>query len=178
MVWRVLLAVGFLTFLLVPAGSAFAQEEGVTIDPDSPPGKEYALPLDSARGQAAPSSDPPSVEATGEPAEADAAALAPAPAPAFGVGVEAPAERSTGQRERGEPQRDRGEPRRDERSGGRAPTDGTHLEIARVPAAERSASVSNGAVGPLLWSGVSAAALVAVGLGIGAIRRRTDRQTR
>ena len=34
------------------AGMAIAQEDGVFVDPDSPAGKEYALPLDSARRDA------------------------------------------------------------------------------------------------------------------------------
>jgi hypothetical protein len=36
--------------LLWGAGLAFAQRDGVYVDPDSPAGKEYALPLDAARG--------------------------------------------------------------------------------------------------------------------------------
>jgi hypothetical protein len=39
--------------LLVPgAGAASAQDSGVHVDPESPAGKEYALPLDSARRDA------------------------------------------------------------------------------------------------------------------------------
>ena len=37
--------------LIVPA--AAAQEDGVTVDPGSPSGKEYALPIDRAREEAA-----------------------------------------------------------------------------------------------------------------------------
>ena len=47
-------------------GIAFAQRDGVYVDPDSPAGKEYALPLDAARrnvtgggGSAAPGGDAP-----------------------------------------------------------------------------------------------------------------------
>lgn len=35
------------------APAAVAQEDGVTVDPGSPSGKEYALPIDRARAQAA-----------------------------------------------------------------------------------------------------------------------------
>lgn len=38
--------------VLVGASPAAAQEDGVTYDPDSPAGKEYALPLDRARDEA------------------------------------------------------------------------------------------------------------------------------
>ena len=147
----------------------------MTIDPDSPPGKEYALPLDSARGQAAPSSDPPwskqleyrrKLRRPGR-RRRPRSGLASRPPPSAlqgsgngvnrsGIGVNRAATNAPGD----------ARPRT------------ARIGVARVPAAERSASVSNGAIGPLLWSGLSAAALVAIGLGIGVIRRRTDRQTR
>ena len=40
--------------LLASAGGASAQEDGVTIDPDAPSSKEYAIPLENARRQADP----------------------------------------------------------------------------------------------------------------------------
>jgi hypothetical protein len=39
--------------LLVPVAPAAAQESGVHVDPDSPAGKEYAIPIEQARRQAA-----------------------------------------------------------------------------------------------------------------------------
>jgi hypothetical protein len=42
--------------LLMTAGDAMAQSDGVFVDPDTPAGKEYALPLDKARQDAAPNS--------------------------------------------------------------------------------------------------------------------------
>jgi hypothetical protein len=39
--------------LAMAAPPAFAQQDGVFVDPDSPSGKEYAVPLDQARGEAA-----------------------------------------------------------------------------------------------------------------------------
>jgi hypothetical protein len=42
--------------LLMTAGDAMAQSDGVFVDPDTPAGKEYALPLDKARQDVAPSS--------------------------------------------------------------------------------------------------------------------------
>jgi hypothetical protein len=38
---------------LVAAPPAAAQEDGVFVDPESPAGKEYAVPIDQARGEAA-----------------------------------------------------------------------------------------------------------------------------
>ncbi len=42
----------------IGAADAVAQEPGVIVDPDSPSGKEYAIPLESARRQADPSDVP------------------------------------------------------------------------------------------------------------------------
>jgi hypothetical protein len=44
--------------LLTGAGEAAAQSDGVFVDPDTPAGKEYALPLDKARQDVAPNSAP------------------------------------------------------------------------------------------------------------------------
>lgn len=69
--------------LLALPGAAFAQEPGVNVDPDSPSGKEYAIPLDRARGQAAPSasapqrSSGPSAPAASAPATSTPATSAP-----------------------------------------------------------------------------------------------------
>jgi hypothetical protein len=45
--------IGASVALLWGAGVTFAQSKGVHVDPDSPAGKEYALPLDAARGNVA-----------------------------------------------------------------------------------------------------------------------------
>lgn len=43
-----------LPVLLAVPPASFGQESGVTIDPDSPSGKEYSLPLESAKDRASP----------------------------------------------------------------------------------------------------------------------------
>jgi hypothetical protein len=45
-------AIFLLGLLAVGGGIASAQDKGVHVDPNSPAGKEYALPLDSARREA------------------------------------------------------------------------------------------------------------------------------
>jgi hypothetical protein len=61
---------------LLLAAPAFAQEEGVSIDPDSPSAKEYTIPLESERRQADPGQ------------EASAAIVQGArTAPLFGAGI-------------------------------------------------------------------------------------------
>src|SRR4051794_5178988 len=49
---RAIVALIALAWALAAAGTVGAQEPGVTIDPDSPAGKEYALPLDAHRAAA------------------------------------------------------------------------------------------------------------------------------
>jgi hypothetical protein len=68
---RVLIAA--LATLLCTAPATIAQEEGVFVDPGSPTGKEYALPLDSARREADPSGG--------------GTSAAPGTAPLFGAGI-------------------------------------------------------------------------------------------
>ena len=79
--------------LLAPSAAA---DPGVNVDPDTPAGKEYALPLDEARK-----------EATGE-SGGDVAppGQQPPPAPLFGAGVE----RAKADRAKAEPGDSRGTP--------------------------------------------------------------------
>jgi hypothetical protein len=46
---RAIVALTALAWTLAPTGTVAAQEPGVTADPDSPAGKEYAIPLDFHR---------------------------------------------------------------------------------------------------------------------------------
>ncbi len=73
-----LLCLLVLAGLLALPAAAMAAEEGVIVDPDSPAGKEYALPLESARREAA--ADP-SVQGRKISPTAQTA-------PPFGVGIE------------------------------------------------------------------------------------------
>lgn len=68
-VWPVVVA----GLVLVAPGDVIAQADGVYVDPDSPAGKEYALPLDAARR-----------EASGGGGGGDGGASAP---PLFGAGI-------------------------------------------------------------------------------------------
>jgi hypothetical protein len=65
---------------LLVAGPAAAQNGGVYVDPDSPTGKQYQLPLESARRQADPSSDGRLAPPGARPSGTGAAAL-------FGEGI-------------------------------------------------------------------------------------------
>src|SRR4051812_19082119 len=69
-----LICIGLVTWLGFAASSAAAQTPGLHVDPDSPGGKEYAIPLDQARGQGA----------TGTPQDSTGST----PAKLFGEGIE------------------------------------------------------------------------------------------
>ena len=66
--------VAFLIAALALPAAAQAQGRGVFVDPESPAGKEYAIPLEEARRQAAP-------DAESRPGGGDAAS------PLFGAGI-------------------------------------------------------------------------------------------
>src|SRR3954453_14526123 len=50
---RAIVALVAFAWTFAAAGAVAAQEPGVTLDPDSPAGKEYAIPLDFHRAAAA-----------------------------------------------------------------------------------------------------------------------------
>jgi hypothetical protein len=68
---------------LTTAGPARASSSGLHIDPNSPPGKEYAIPIQAARGQgdgAAPAAAQPAAQpAAPSPAAAPSRAVQPSP---------------------------------------------------------------------------------------------------
>ena len=73
-------AVAVLALLLLPAPAVAQQDDQVFVDPDSPTGKQYAIPLESARRQADPNGDGRLAPPGGRPAGV-------APAPLFGEGI-------------------------------------------------------------------------------------------
>jgi hypothetical protein len=130
--------------LAVAAPPVAAQQDGVFVDPDSPAGKEYAVPIDQARGEAA---------GGGE--------AAPGEEPLFGEGIEPPSGDSanpqnsegTGKRDGGS-REEGGDPRQGD--GSRRSADLGQSSVAIEAAA---ADGSNG----LLSAGI-AATVLAVGL--------------
>ena len=144
------------------AANAAAQGQGVTVDPESPSGKEYAIPLESARRQADPRVPSRAVEST-----ADSATL-------FGEGVLAPGSN-------GEQSRDRsgaGRPAEKGRRGTRD-SDPRTAPPRSVPdvvgiAASRPAAPDGGIGMPILVLGLGLlVVLIGVVTGV-VIRRRAD----
>jgi len=157
-------AVAVLVSLAIAAPS-LAQDEGVTIDPDSPSAKEYAIPLERERRQADPAR------------EADARIeQGSRSSPLFGEGIESKRARSrngrtpsraetapTGSRTQGG-----GEPERRRMS--RQPVTGSSADAVLRAAANPGAP--SGGVDTALVIGTVAALVLAVGGGAGLLLRR------
>jgi hypothetical protein len=153
------------TVLLAATGSARAQ---VTIDPDSPSAKEYAIPLENERRQADPGRAPGAGVTQGERSS-----------PLFGEGIEPP------DRSQGAAERDAGAAERDggaRRSGGGSDTsgrdrEGSAKESSRAPDIVRAATANPGAPDgglgtPAVIGGVALAVLLLGGLAGVLVRRR------
>jgi hypothetical protein len=147
-VWRRVIGLLAGTFasmvVAVPSG---AKEQGIFVEPDSPSGKEYAVPLESARRAADPTGDPSAPVRPGESS-----------APLFGRGITGPREQRA-------------------RSGGRKPPLGDILsrqpaasEALRIATAHPGAP-GGGTNAAVVASGVAALILLAGGL-IGLVLRR------
>jgi len=142
------------------AGAPAAAADGVHTDPSSPTAKEYAIPLDSARKQAAAGSSQ-----TGQGGGA-------ATTPLFGAGVTAPASTA----KTSAPRASHRHPTTAKKKRRPAP----HVQsVKRTPAAPThrtdaaAIETPSGGLGtPLLVAGVAAVVLLAGGLGGLALRRR------
>jgi hypothetical protein len=138
-------------------------EPGVQVDPDSPSGKEYAIPLDDARRRASPSGE---TQTMGAPGGGTAAA------PLFGAGVTARAARSSA----GEDASD-GSDAKDSPTRSRSredPTMSAPPPASVLEAASRPGAPSGGAGTTALLAG-GAAALLVLGAGTGVVLRRRSR---
>jgi hypothetical protein len=138
---------------MLAAPAASAQEGRVFIDPDSPAGTEYAIPLDEARREAAGGS-------------ATTRSAAPHEQPLFGTGIAPRGEgRPAGPEVSGSGSRRDGAKRGDEASSSGART-------SSGSAAAVAASAGDGSSDTLLTLGL-AGAVLAVGLVAGVAFRRT-----
>lgn len=145
-----------LMVLALPGTAAGA--DGIVVDPGSPAGKEYAIPLDSARVQGSP----------------ETVIRSARPAPAFGVGIEASAPQSPAAVD-GSRSGPGASVRRDQpRSRRSTKTSRTRAADARAPAAI-VATPSATAAEPLLWSGLGAVVVLLLGLGAGLAIRKSQR---
>lgn len=157
-------AVSLVGLLLGGSGVAMAQGKGVHVDPDSPAGKEYALPLDSARREAGGGSGAPSAGGGG------------GSAPLFGAGI---SERGDSSVEGGSASGGGGSASGDGQSkrsrgggeddGGAAPRDAGATQRARVVADTRG-GLSAGVLTLLIALGVLAVGGL-IGLSARAFRR-------
>jgi hypothetical protein len=142
----------FITVLLglTLAPFASAQERGVFVDPDSPAGKEYAIPLEQARGEAA-------GDSSGR--EGGGVANGSSAQPLFGVGIERPDGGARGQ-DAGAAETDRSggaNQRREGQDGGSGTSPGKVAPNARSTAAIEAAA--SGGSDALLTAGIAGAVL-------------------
>jgi hypothetical protein len=145
----------------VGAADAAAQGQGVTVDPESPSGKQYAIPLESARRQA----DPQSVRPTG-PSGAGSAAL-------FGEGVVV-AGRIKGQSRDGSGARQPGGKAPRGTASNPSPASPRDVPVVVSIAASRPAAPDGGIGMPVLVLGLGLL-VVLIGAAAGVvIRRRSD----
>jgi hypothetical protein len=144
--------------LAVAAPPAVAQQDGVFVDPDSPAGKEYAVPIDQARGDAAGGGD-----------------AGPGEEPLFGEGIEPPSGDS-GNVQGSEGTQDSGGPGEKEEGSREKGADsrpgegsGSSVDVGQSSAAIEAAAAdgSNG----LLSAGIAAAVLIAGLIGGLGLRR-------
>jgi hypothetical protein len=161
---------GALIRLLGPAGAlvlampvAQAAEPGVFVDPSSPPGKEYAIPLDTARREAAGDAARTAAPADGAPA-----------APLFGVGITVEHRRPVKTTKPGSPGRSARAPAQGTSA---APTAGRRKGIS-VPAPQtsvRRAGTPSGGISTAATVGGLAASVLLLGGVFGSIARRYRR---
>jgi hypothetical protein len=141
-----------------PATPAIAQS-GVTVDPGSPSGKEYAIPLTSARRDAAAGGKTSTTPKSGSKASS----------PLFGEGVGDPAGSSSGSKPRGNGP-SKGQRKSRTRSTPRAPGSNVVDRAVRPVAA----SVPNGGSGSTLTIAAVALSVLLLGGVIGSIARRRE----
>jgi hypothetical protein len=150
---RSLLVFAVIAGVSVPCAPA-AGQDGIFVDPESAPGKEYALPLDGARRQTAGGA-----ESRGEQGAAPVAAdRPPPPPPAFGVGVESGRVHAA-------------PPRRERKTG---PTRGSGARkpaLGRLPIPDRRVAVEGDGSGVALSAAIALGVMLA-GLAVAAGARR------
>ena len=167
--WAALVAALAVCSLTATAG---AQDGGVVVDPGSPTGKEYAIPLESQRRQADPSSG-------GAQSQRESVA------PLFGAGI-ATAGGTAAQRDRAgsAPATPSGGGRASKKPRGRsapAPADappaepGTSAARAAIKAATQNPGAPSGGLGTPAVVGLSSAALLLLG-GLGGLALRRTRR--
>jgi hypothetical protein len=158
--------VALVLVLLAPPIPAAAQNEGVFVDPDSPTGKQYQVPLESARRQADPRGDgrvaPPGGRPTGTSA-----------APLFGEGI-VTSQRGKGS-SNGDPANTSDSRRKDKRQvSPSSPSSGSPGARGAVQAAVSNPGAPSGGVGStLLIAAGGAIVLLAGGLAGVLMRRRS-----
>ena len=136
-------------------GVVSAQDNGVHVDPDSPAGKEYALPLDSARRDT--SGSPNGTGASGQSA------------PLFGAGVSKAAGSGGSERSRSGSGQGNGSSNADGGGGSSAASGADATQVARA-VADEGGGLSAGVITLLIAMGVLFVGIL-IGLSVRVLRR-------
>lgn len=141
-----------------------AAQDGVVIDPDSPAGKEYALPIEQARRDAS-AGKPTGAGAAGVTSQAGSATRTGG-TPLFGTGISNARYRQKGANRQGDPGRDGSSPGRGNTTSGSAagPSSGSGVAQGSVSGSTR------------LWILVAGGAVLVLGAAAGLGMRRIDRR--
>ncbi len=161
---RLLPLAAALAVALTPAAPATARSgDGVTVDPNSPTGKEYAIPLQSARRDATQGTDTPGRAPQGERS-----------VPLFGEGVgDSPAQSgsSSGGSSLRAPRSSHEQPQRSSKRS----ADGGTVQDAIAGTRTVRATVPDGGAGSVLTIGAVALSVLLLGAVLGSIARRRAR---
>ena len=142
-------------------GVAAAAEPGVIVDPDSPTGKEYAIPLDKARSDTGGSSKPSRQTSDGVSQQAQP----------FGQGVEPASQDSQPSQASSAPRRTTKRPVRHRRSRVRP------VRAPAPPAAAENASLASASAGSgTEWTLAIVFGVLVLGAGLGITLRRLSRR--
>jgi len=159
-----------------------AQEPGLTIDPGSPSSKEYAIPFDQARRNAI------GKKGAGSSSGSEGAAADAPPAPPFGEGIRRATKDSEGSPSGGSvdssgssgsgsagagPRADDGVAAAGD-SAGSAESLASRYGNATDSAQLRRSGLSDGGMSGLVWSAVSALAVLGIALGTALVVRRRN----
>jgi hypothetical protein len=165
---------GYWVALIICLASGFAgaaAQAKVHVDPNSAPGKEYEVPLDRARGDAASGTNPGG--GGGGPGQPPSGDAGQAPAPAFGVGI---SPKSSGGHDDGKQGSDGGagqtgsggSSESGDTPGGPAATGGTQVAV-------QTAGSSEGGIGSTLAFSALGVGTLLLGTAVGLVLRRRTR---
>jgi hypothetical protein len=167
---------GYWVALIIFLASGFAgaaAQAKVHVDPNSAPGKEYEVPLDRARGDAASGTN--GGGGGGGSSQPPSGGAAQAPAPAFGVGISPKSSSGGDKGGRGGGSSDGDGPTGSTGSGTDGDAPGRSSSTASTQAAVQAAGSSEGGIGSTLAFSALGVGTLLLGTAVGLVLRRRTR---